>query len=438
MFSLCDVRRLLQAAEARQKADILVCSSGPSGPCSLKQSQPHRDKNMSFWMKSHGHAKASKPPTVQQTWRMKMPSNVKQKEINSRSPTAPTEPNVRRSRQDPGQSSQRKKVLSLPKIVCCSSNSSLVRLKVLSEKQPGSSSDTEGKQRFSLSQPEQGLNNKRKLEMKKGFGRDVTFKQELWAGRNVAEMHERKLQKELKKLTMQTWPHRDRLEVFSDVFDDVCEGSTVFGRILREIKMEYDLYVNHMMSSQSSLLDISPNTPLRDPAAIRGREQELEEAQKEVCMLEEEARRALEENNRVRNELQNVPAVTGPEDSDLKRRAICVWTDASVVPDATSSVRSKRLQVVKTWREIQQLEGEIEEKLVSADTIAATQRRVKDVKRDIMRLIASNDCLKTNNKDVEQSINTVLDAEKASKATRQTMWDEIHADLHIESERLQA
>lgn len=41
----------------------------------------------------------------------------------------------------------------------------------------------------------------------------------------------------LKKLSGLSWPSRDRLAVFSDVFDDVCEGSPVFGRILREIKV---------------------------------------------------------------------------------------------------------------------------------------------------------------------------------------------------------
>lgn len=42
---------------------------------------------------------------------------------------------------------------------------------------------------------------------------------------------------ELEKLSAQSCPSRDRLVVFSDVFDDVCEGSPVFGRILREIKV---------------------------------------------------------------------------------------------------------------------------------------------------------------------------------------------------------
>lgn len=78
---------------------------------------------------------------------------------------------------------------------------------------------------------------------------------------------------------------------------------------------------------------------------------ELEDAEKEVCRLEQEARRALEENKRyckdlstkksiynyilchyfkhicsffnlrVQNESQNVPAIIGPEDSNMKSKS---------------------------------------------------------------------------------------------------------------------
>lgn len=46
---------------------------------------------------------------------------------------------------------------------------------------------------------------------------------------------------ELQKLSAQSWPSRDHLVVFSDVFDDVSEGSSVFGRILREIKIVFSI-----------------------------------------------------------------------------------------------------------------------------------------------------------------------------------------------------
>ncbi|XP_038593146.1 uncharacterized protein C6orf118-like [Micropterus salmoides] len=429
-----DIHRLLLAAEAGQKADILSYYSGHLGPRSLNQSQPDREKKQSFWRMSQRQEET--PLTLQQTW-TKALTYVKKKEMKESPPefstgTALVESEVSRSEQDPAtdrSSHADREAISLPKIVYCSPNSLPVQPRIFSRKKSNSLSDLEGKQQFCSSHSDQeGLNNEGQLQTKQRFGRQVRAKQDLWAGINVAEMHERKLQKELKKLSVQSWPSRDRLVVFSDVFDDVCEGSPVFGRILREIKTDYDLYVNHMMASQSSLQDMS----LKGLGNGKVWQMELEDAEKEVCRLEQKARRALEENKRVRNELQNVPATTGPEDSGMKSTSLSGLQDTEI--SCTNSVRSKRLQVLNTCREIQQLEEEIKEKLVSTVTTTATERRIKDLKAEIMRLIASNDRLKTTNKDLENNINMVLSREKASKAIRRTLWKEIHCDLQTDSE----
>ncbi|XP_030298530.1 group XIIB secretory phospholipase A2-like protein isoform X2 [Sparus aurata] len=412
-----DIHRLLLAAEAGQKADVKAYSSGHLGPRSLNQTQPKREKMSSFWRTSQSHDETPNPLTLQQA---KALISVKKKEIKESSmPSA--EPDVSGSRQvqaaDHSPHTERREELSLPKIVDCSSNSLPVQL--LDSSQKTSSSDPKRKHTFCVSSSDQeGLNSKGQLQTKQHFGRQVLANHDLWAGINVVEMHERKLQKELKKLSAQSWPSRDRLVVFSDVFDDVCEGSPVFGRILREIKTDYDLYVNHLMASQSPLPETSENASFILGSG-KVREMKLEDAEKEVCRLEEEARRALEENKRVRNELQNVPAIKGPEDCYMKNISLSELPDTAV--GCSDSIQIKRLQVLNTWREIQQLEEELEEKLVSTSTTTATERRIKDLKSEIMRLIASNDRLKTTNKDLEKKINMVLDREKASKAIRREL-----------------
>ncbi|XP_023183197.1 uncharacterized protein C6orf118 homolog isoform X4 [Xiphophorus maculatus] len=120
-----------------------------------------------------------------------------------------------------------------------------------------------------------------------------------------AKMYKRKLRKGLKKLSGLSWPSRDRLAVFSDVFDDVCEGSPVFGRILREIKTEYDLYISHLMDTHSSQDNVPLEPFVNDIDDIIVSDNELEGAEKGVCSLEEEAKSALGENKRAQDELKN-------------------------------------------------------------------------------------------------------------------------------------
>ncbi|XP_037638529.1 uncharacterized protein C6orf118-like [Sebastes umbrosus] len=401
-----DIHRLLQAAEAGQRADIETYSSGHLGPRSLNQSQPHEETKQSFWGMPQSLEDTTNPLTPRQT-------RIRESEV-SRS----------RSRQDQAADcssyADEPEGMSLPKIVNQSSNSLPAQPRAFAQKKSDSPSDPEGKQYSD----QKGLNTEGQLKMKQRFGRQIIV--------DVAEMHERKLQKELRRLSAQSWPSRDRLAVFSDVFDDVCEGSPVFGRILREIKTDYDLYVNHLMASQPLLHDVSLDTSLKDLGSSKVKQMELEDAVKEVFRLEQEARRAQEENKQVQNESQNVPAITGPEDSDMKNTSLSGLQDRGTAVSHTDSVQSKGLEVLNTWREIQQLEEEIKEKLVSSDTITATEGCIKDLKAEIVRLIVSNDRLQTTNKDLEKNINMVLDREKASKAIRRMLWEDIHCDLQTE------
>ncbi|KAM7408939.1 hypothetical protein PAMA_002590 [Pampus argenteus] len=388
-----DIHRLLLAAEAGQKADILAYSSGHLGPRSLNQSQPQNDTKQPFWKMSQSQEETPNPLTLQQR-QAKALAYVKKKEMKY-SPfgfvtgTA-LESEVSGSGRD--QAVDDSKVdISLTEIGPCSSNSLPVNSRALLQKKLHSSYDQEGKQPLRSSRTDHvGLNKEDQLKTKPRFGRQV-----LWdRNSNGAEMHERKLQKELKKLSAQSWPSRDRLAVFSDVFDDVCEGSPVFGRILREIKTDYDLYVNHMMDSQSSTHDMRPNASLEDLGCDKV---ELEDAEKEVSRLEQEARRALEENIRAKNEIQDVPAAIHPEDKDVQNTSLSGLQDGG-----TDSVQSKRFQVLNVWKEVQQLEEEVN-KMVSTVTTSATERCIKDLK------------------DLENDINMVLSREKASKATRRYM-----------------
>uniref|UniRef100_A0A8D3A8F3 Translin-associated factor X-interacting protein 1 N-terminal domain-containing protein n=1 Tax=Scophthalmus maximus TaxID=52904 RepID=A0A8D3A8F3_SCOMX len=426
-----DIRRLLLAAEAGQKADILTYSSGHLGPRGLNHRAQHVDSKQSFWRTSRGPEETPNPLTVRQR---------RTKTLTRESPSALTASTalVEAEVSDPGRDqaadhsshADGRGGVRLPEVVRRSSNSVPSQQRAISKKKPNSAFVPEGKQQLCSSHSDQeGQNNEDQLKTKQWFDREFIAKPGLWAGRNIAEMHERKLQKELRKLSAQSWPSRDRLAVFSDVFDDVCESSPVFGRILREIKTDYDLYVNHMMASQSPPHDMAPNTSLEDLGNGKVTEMELVDAEREVRRLEQEARRALQENRRVRNDSQNVPAIAGPEDSDMKR-----LRDTGTSTSYTNSVQFKRLQVLNMWREIQQLEEEINEKLVCTVTTTATEKHIKVLKTEALRLIASSDRLKTTNKDLENKINIVLNREKSSKTMRRTLWDEIQCDLKTESE----
>ncbi|XP_024153365.1 uncharacterized protein C6orf118 isoform X1 [Oryzias melastigma] len=395
--------RPLQAAGSTQRDDLLTCPAGHSGHSSPSQNQPL--KGMKPFCERASQRQEDAPNS--QKWKK---TSVKKKIIiKEASIEASMESRVLRSTKN--------------QVKCTSLHSRTIENVNPAKKVSSASfSDPQEEASSSSKQPNEstcsssirgGLNSEGLSEVK-GFDRKALAQQNIWAG---GKLHETKLMKKLK--SVQSWPSRDRLSVCGDVFDDVCEGLPVFGRILREIKTDYDLYVNHLMASQSPQHNMLSNDLAEDVGRSKVREKELEDAEKEVCRLEQQATRSLEENKRLRvqHELQNIPATTGPEDRNSKGTSLCEDADF------------KRLQVLHVAKEVQQLEEEVQEKLVSRVTAAATERHLQEQKAEIMTLIASNHRLRIINQDLENRINAVLQREKGSQATRRMLWDQIYEDL---------
>lgn len=184
-----DIHKLLLAAEAGQKADILAYSSGHLGPRSLNQCQSHRETKPSFSRLSHSQKETPIPLTLQQTM---TPASAQKKDM-TKSPSEFTTgrvlraPKVQRSRQDQvtEHTSCRRKDVSVHKMVNCPTKSH--------KKHP---CDPEGKQQLCTNQSDQAdLKKDGRLKMRQPRGRKVKAHHDLWGGMNVAEMHERKLQK---------------------------------------------------------------------------------------------------------------------------------------------------------------------------------------------------------------------------------------------------
>ncbi|KAK3573338.1 hypothetical protein QTP86_022722 [Hemibagrus guttatus] len=230
--------------------------------------------------------------------------------------------------------------------------------------------------------------------------KDLTTRKCL-SGREAAKRHEHRLQQALRKLPAGGGPCRERLAVFSDVFDDVCDGSPAFGSILREIKTEYDLFLKSLLSSQSSLQNESASTSSGVSTEATG----LKEAASHVLLLEQEARRALEENDRVRIEYEDAQAkalVDQKENESCESVGLCDegvfsgvnWCELS----SLGQLEAKSQQVWKVWNEVQRLQKDIRETMVSTVTTSALENGIRDTEDEIMNFAASNVLLQRKNK----------------------------------------
>ncbi|XP_055083468.1 uncharacterized protein C6orf118-like [Periophthalmus magnuspinnatus] len=413
-----DIHRLLQAAEAGHRADILTYSSGHLGPRSLVLNQPHQETKQPFWATFEKHRETPKSLTPRKKQTKAVKNNMKEYLAEVMADFTSLTLEQTSALDHPNDSS----FDAVPRVDTCLNNSLPCMRKPLPKIQPKSAphkkSENTSKLRGRQSESDKGLSKKDQTQNSQEL-----VKHGVWIGTNAADLHEKKLETELQKLSSPRWPCRDRLGVFSDVFGDVCESSTVFGRILREIKNDYDQYANHMMSILEKMP--SQHSLKRPGTAPTG---DLEAKKKEVHLLEQEAREALEENKRLKAELQTILENSCPEDKTINDTPLSEW-DSENANGCDTTVQSKRRQVSRVWTEIQKLEGELQDKLVSTDITTAIEKQIRALKTEIMKLMVSNNQLEITNKDLEDKINTILQQEKISKAIRQILWSEIKPNL---------
>ncbi|XP_053476452.1 uncharacterized protein C6orf118-like isoform X2 [Ictalurus furcatus] len=290
---------------------------------------------------------------------------------------------------------------------------------------------------FSLSH-EDGLTWSDRLRWRQRFDTQVLGTKDLTtrkclSGREAAKQHERRLQQALRKLPAGGGPCRQRLTVFSEVFDDVCDGSPVFSSVLREIKTEYDLYMKSLLFSQSPLQDKSACTPFGASTEAR----KLKDAARQVLLLEQEARSSLEENDSVRREYEDAQAKAlvdqkedgrGSESCETGQRDEVAFSEVKQCElSSIAQVEAKRQQVWEVWNEVQSLQKDIRETMVSTVTTSALENCIRDSEEEILNLAASNVLLLKTNKDLEQNVSTFL---KVSEETKTRAWEKIRTTLN--------
>ncbi|XP_048392442.1 uncharacterized protein C6orf118-like [Stegostoma tigrinum] len=273
-----------------------------------------------------------------------------------------------------------------------------------------------------------GLTRKDQFSKLLEFEENIVMKRDLLdrkapTGYKAVEKHEWKLTRELLKIEHLPRPNLRRLQVFSDVFEDICQDSPVLCEILREIKTEYDLYLMSLLESQPTDQHKVLLAELQGMTTRTVKTHHVEEVQQKVLSLEQEARLALQRNDKLRNELEAELSKLEPlseqqeEQSNLK-----YMKTRKQLPHGMEQVLSLRDRICKTTAMIQELENELKHSMVPCIITDALQSSFKDTLGEVAYLQKSSDFLRSKIKALENYIERTLINYKMTKEYRANFW----------------
>ncbi|XP_072437318.1 uncharacterized protein C6orf118-like [Chiloscyllium punctatum] len=273
-----------------------------------------------------------------------------------------------------------------------------------------------------------GLTRKDQFSKLLEFEKNILMKQDLLdrealTGYKAVAKHEWKLTHELMKIDHLPRPNLRRLQVFSDVFEDICQDSPILCEILREIKAEYDLYLLSLLESQPTDRHKILQAELRGMATRTVKTHHVEEVQQKVLSLEQEARLALQRNDELRNELE--AELSKPEHLSEQQEEQSDLKDMKTrkqLPLGMEQMLSLRDHIFKTTAMIQELENELKHSMVPSIITDGLQSSFKDTLGEIAYFQKFNGFLHSKIKALENYIERTLISYKMTKENRANFW----------------
>ncbi|XP_065745244.1 uncharacterized protein C6orf118 homolog [Phocoena phocoena] len=260
------------------------------------------------------------------------------------------------------------------------------------------------------------------------FQKQVLAKQDVlksdFTGSKVVTCHEKKLEQKLQKICVCDPEEFNRLQVFGEVFEDICNSSLIFGDILKEIKDEYELYMLLLLKTQPTEQYKTLLTHIQGLETRRVRTADVDQAREELRALVMAIKAALDRNDKLRSELElecmllqsTKKRSESPEKNVMKEERLTL----------IEKVEKKRCEVLNKWDEIQALEREIKTTLVHTGILHITENKIKSLETETIKLETANKILKKKIQFVENHVKRIMGKSKLSEGEQQNLWEFIN------------
>ncbi|KAJ8027644.1 hypothetical protein HOLleu_32844 [Holothuria leucospilota] len=260
---------------------------------------------------------------------------------------------------------------------------------------------------------------------------DVMEKKVL-TGRKAVQHLEEKLFAELMKLDVtkrQGGPNFHKLQIYSNIWQDLNDDTPTFGKLLSDIKSEYDQYLGVLLDTQphkhSELLGRQVQSLTSSGLVLPG---ELKMSQDLVQKYEAEAQSCLQENERLRQELKELRKKLAdlppePENPPEARKPIKKEDD---VQSLTDQVLELHADVLAKIDEIEKFRQELRSKYVPSSVCHHLEQNVRDTEADILKLLSTNEYLEKTIQHVENDVDKIFEKYDVSEPDIRQIWKSIN------------
>lgn len=242
---------------------------------------------------------------------------------------------------------------------------------------------------------------------------------------------EKRLEEELDALNFigDDRPNFHKLQVYSNVLEDLIEESPTFTYILKSIKMEYDNYISKLLDQQSP----DHTKKLRTQAELmlyRGtsRPQELQEAENKVSTLEEKAKSLLETNERLRKELLEEEELLSREPTEPEPRVQLASTyHEEPMAELADEIEHVKALILEKLDDLNALRTKLREEYVPLTVCNHLEQCIKETEVEVQKLLKQNEYLERSISEMETDLREAIQDADTSERDARRIWRKVNS-----------
>lgn len=270
----------------------------------------------------------------------------------------------------------------------------------------------------------------------RAFEYDVLRKQDsseqnVLSGQKAVEHLERRLEQRLDSMQLfDVGPNFHKLQIYSDVMEDLIEETPTFTYILRCIKTEYDEYISRLLEAQTP----QHSKLLRDQVeqmSNRGtsRPKELQDAKDRVEKLEQEAQNSLDKNDRLRKEVEQELQwlAKTPDPPEPKHAPIVTSQKNESPPELEDEVEHVKALILEKLDELNNLRIKLREEHVPLTVCTHLEQCIKETEVEVQKLLKQNEYFERSIAEMEADLKEAIQEADTSERDARRIWRKVNS-----------
>lgn len=246
------------------------------------------------------------------------------------------------------------------------------------------------------------------------------------SGVKAVEHLEDKLRQNLDQLQYHGYgPNFHRLQIYSNIFEDMIHESPTFGYILRTVKKEYDDYVACLLDTQTAKHRVLYEQVEQLSARGTSNPQVLNENTTRVGNQEYYAKSLLKENERLRKELaEEVELSTRPSSAPAKRPHIS--RDEAEL-ELTDQIEEARANILEKLDAMNALRQKLRTEFVPSTVCTYLEQCIKDTEVEIQKMTSQKEFFERSVNEMEADLSETIDTADTTEKDSKRLWKHVNA-----------